>query len=121
MLTARGILSMIYETFFVLSTTPTIVSEAPSAMSISAASVLVTMIRSGLQGNMACLPSDCVIVTGIQDDPEGTGAAVYASVGAGVLAVTGVPVLFFSLVPVHPVQTARMSTIVTRITMMGCL
>jgi hypothetical protein len=61
------------------------------------------------------------MVIGMQDDPEGSGAAVYAGNVEGVFVVTGVPELLFSVVPVHPVHTARMSTIVTRIMMIDCL
>jgi hypothetical protein len=60
-------------------------------------------------------------VIGIQDDPKGTGAAVNAGVVAGLVVVTGVPVLFFSALPEHPAHAARISTIVTRIMMMDCL
>jgi hypothetical protein len=57
----------------------------------------------------------------VQADPEGTGAAVYAGNVEGVFVVTGVPELLFSPFPVQPAHAARMSTIVTRIKMMGCL
>jgi hypothetical protein len=62
-----------------------------------------------------------VIVNGVQDDPDGNGAAVYAGDVEGVFEVTGVTVLFFSMVPVHPAHTARIIAIVTMTRIIDCL
>jgi len=95
--------------FRVDSVTPTILSPAPIAMSISAAPAFETMSRWGRQDRVTCLPSVWVIVIGVQtfcpkgemagDDVVVPAVPGIGAVTAGVLwaACTGpVPVV------VHP-------------------
>jgi hypothetical protein len=81
------------------------------------------MMRFGMHGSVACFPSDCVIVTGVQAPgwPDGSGITDGAGTVDGVILVVAgtIPGLFFS-VPVHPADTARASSSTIRIMADAC-